>query len=273
MIDLDPRYIDVDFPTEPSYRFGDWGRPRFLQERFGVFEEAVETLPRSQWQAASEEIQAGGGGLEKLVTRIYNQGNEGSCVGNATSQCVEINQARQFGESNVVPLSAISLYKRIGRSPNSGSTLDDAYDEIRRRGILPLDTPENRQRFGDHVMPHTGFYTPFPSGWEETAKKFKGVEGYVIRSVEGIATALLKQIGPVVVGRQGHSICYTAIIYKGGRMYALYANSWGRWGQAAGDMDYGFGSDSESQIRMSAGYAFCIHSVTFQDWHVQPKEN
>lgn len=187
-----------------------------------------------------------------------------NCVGNATAQAIEIIQARQFGEDRVVPLSAISLYKRIGRSPGSGAMLDDSYDEIRSRGILPLDTPENRARFGDHVMPARGFYEPFPPGWESTAKKIVGIEGYVIRSVDGIATALLKQIGPVVVGRQGHSIVYVNWVYKSGRSLCPYPNSWKvTWGQPYGDMPGGFGFDSESQISQSAGYAFCIHSVTF----------
>jgi hypothetical protein len=262
MIDIDESVIDVDFPTQKEYTFGDCGMRQ--RESFAAFEDAIELLPRSEWQSTSEAIQAGGGGLEKLVTRIYDQGNEGSCVGNATAQCIEINQARQFGEDRVVPLSAISLYKRIGRSPGSGAMLDDAYDEIRSRGVLPLDTPENRARFGNHVMPPRGFYTPFPDGWEATAKKITGIEAYVIRSVDGIATALLKQIGPVVVGRQGHSICYTTWVYKNGRALAGYANSWTpNWGQPFGDMPGGFGFDSESQINQSAGYAFCIHSVTF----------
>lgn len=262
MIIINPQFIDVDFHKAPEYCLGDLGRRARSPVRFGVFENLQASIPRTDWQRHAEEIEAAGGGLERLVTRIFNQGQEGSCVGNATSQGHMLVQAKQFGKDRVVHLSPISIYKRIGRSPGSGATIDDAYEEVNARGILPLNTPENRQRFGEHVMPATGFHTPFPRGWEATGKKFAGVELDVIRTMEGLVTSLLLQ-DPVIVGRQGHSICYVAIIFdQWGRMYALYVNSWGRWGQGAGDFEYGFGLDSESQIKASARWAFRLRSVT-----------
>src|SRR5262245_35742095 len=199
-MDIDDRYIDVDFTTEARYVFGDTGRKTFARA-YQRFQDAIPLIPRDQWQAEYEKTQAEGGGAERLVTRSVDQGSEGSCVANASSQAHEIVQAKQWGKDNVVHLSAISLYKRIGRSPGSGSSCDDALDEGTSRGILPLDTPENRSRFGDAVMANTGFYKPFPANWEATAKLFRYVERFVIESMDELGTALVNQL-PVVVGRQ-----------------------------------------------------------------------
>lgn len=258
-MDIDDRYIDVDFEKDPNYVFGDRGARCFADSRF--YDEVVPLVPRDQWQPLAEKMAAEKTGGEWLVTRIYNQKNEGSCVANATSQSHEIVQAEQFGKENVVHLSAISLYKRIGRSPNSGAMVDDGLDELRTRGVLPLDTPENKARFGSAVMPNTGFYTAYPSGWEETAKLFRADEYLVHRSVDSVVTALLKR-KPVVVGRQGHSICYIGVVYKSGKLLIPYPNSWDySWGSALGDMSGGFGFDSESQLRMSASWAFTPRTV------------
>ena len=164
-------------------------------------------------------------------------------------------QALQHGKDGVVHLSAISLYKRIGRSPGSGASVSDGLQELASRGALPLDDEANRARFNDKVMPNTGFYEKFPADWEGTAKNFTIVEHHIIRSLEGMRTALV--LGhPVVVGRQGHSICYCRLMRKSDRYIAKYANSWNStWGDA------GFGYDSESQMRMSAGWAFAVRQV------------
>jgi hypothetical protein len=254
MPDIDETFIDVHFPDFDEYTFGDLGVSfcanygQSYEDRFGVLSDA-------EIDAAIEAIDAAGGGIDQLVTRIYNQKNEGSCVANATSQAHEVVQARQFGKDRVVPLSAISLYKRIGRSPNSGAMVSDGWAEMKARGILPLDTPENRARFGDRVMPNTGFSTRYPAGWEAVAAQFAGLEATIIRSVGGILTALCNQ-DPVVVGREGHSICYVRPMRKNGRRVVKYANSWGNWG------DNGYGYDSENQIKKSAGWAFALRSVT-----------
>lgn len=251
--DVDDQFVDVDFEKCPEYTFGALSPAMFgdtadFEQTFGVMSDA-------EIDAAMEAMEAAGGGADQLVTRIYNQKSEGSCVANACSQALEIIQALQFGKENVVPLSAISLYKRIGRSPGSGAMVSDGLKEIQARGVLPLDTPANRAKYGSAVMPNTGFYERYPANWEETAAKFKGVEAYTIRSVAAMFTAGCLQ-HPVVVGRQGHSICYVRPMRRSGRRVFKYANSWGNWG------DNGYGYDSESQIRQSASWAFALRSAT-----------
>lgn len=183
-----------------------------------------------------------------------------NCVANATGQAAEVIQAKQFGVDNVTHLSAISLYKRIGRSASSGSTVNDAMDEMLSTGILPLDTPENREKFGNAVMPNTGFSTPFPGDWQSTAAKFRVVEAYAVRSEQGLFTALVRR-EPVIVGRDGHSICYLTPTRSGDNRSVVYANSWGNWGHAGGSFEKGFGTDTERQISRSASWAFVMRTI------------
>lgn len=252
MADIDDKFIDVDFTQCPEYTFGDLGGA-FCSE-MPCYEEQLPIVPESRWQEYCEKLEATGGGLDALVTRIYNQGREGSCVANACSQAHEIKQAEMLGKDKVVHLSAISLYKRIGRSPGSGAMVSDGLDEGSTRGILPLDNPENRAKWGNIVMPATGFYEKFPTGWEQVGKLFRFDERFIIRSTEGIISALLNG-HPVVVGREGHSICYCRPMWRSGRLVVKYANSWGSWG------DQGYGYDSLNQIRKSASWAFAVRSV------------
>lgn len=257
---IDPRFIDADFPAFDEYTFGDKGRgPLDRIATFSAYEDAVPVIPSSDWRGLAEEIQAAGGGLTRLVSRIYNQRSEGSCVANACSQAHECVQAKQHGKDRVVHLSAISLYKRIGRSPGSGAMVSDGLEEMARRGVLPLDTPENREKY-QRVMPNTGFYADYPRDWEATAALFTATEWHIVRSVEGLITALLNQ-HPVVVGRQGHSICYCDVVYRDGDPSVVYANSWGDWGFGAGNFDKGFGLDTMGNIRRSAGWAFALRTV------------
>jgi len=243
--------LDVDFAKCPEFTFGDAGvrrafGPSSFEQRFGV-------LSEQEIEQAIDAQEANGGALDLLVSRIYDQGQEGACASNATCQAHEIVQAKQRGIKNVVHLSAISLYKRV-RLSGGGSFIDDNWEELQQRGVLPLDTPENRDRF-DALMPNTGRQKPFPPNWEATARRLAGLEATPIQTTPGLLTALVTQ-HPCVVGRDGHAICYTRIMRHSGRKVAKYANSWSeRWGEA------GFGYDSESKIRSAARWAFALRSV------------
>lgn len=255
MPEIDPQFIDIDFATQPQFVFGDLGISALAKSRFTSYGDVTPTIAESEWPKLCEQMDAAGGGADQLVTRIYDQKQEGSCVANACSQAHEIAQARQFGKDKVVHLSAISLYKRIGRSPGSGAMVSDGLEEMAGKGVLPLDNEANRARFGAAVMPNTGFYTAYPTGWEATAKHFRATEWFIIESLGQLITALLNQ-HPVVVGRSGHSICYCRPLYKDGKLLVKYANSWGNWGEQ------GYGYDSLGSIRSSANWAFALRSVT-----------
>jgi hypothetical protein len=262
---IDPRYLDVDLDAEAN-RLGiprGYGDKRHFAPDKGIFYGAnrIPPIPRNQWPDLAARIENEKTSGAYLVTRIFDQGREGSCVANATAQAHEIVQALQFGKHRVVHLSAISLYKRIGTSPNSGSYVEDALNEMRKRGILPLaGSDQNDMRF-KHVMQNTGFYTRFPQGWEQTAEMFRIAEYAIIDSIDELVNAQFAGF-PVIVGRRGHSIVYIQPFYHGNKLYNLYVNSWGRWGQAAGYMSHGFGVDSYDYMLASAQYAVAVMSVT-----------
>lgn len=251
-------FIDVDFDKQDKYPTGYTGigtLPKMTR-----FRDAVDLIPRSKWKSLAAEKKALGGGVSSYITRIYNQSNEGSCVGNMAAQMMEVRQAVQFGKKFVVPISAISMYKQIGSSPNSGAMVGDALKKGLSVGFLPLDTPENRKIFGDQVMPHTGFRTPYPANWTNTAASFRYDEYFEINSVEELITALLKDFG-VGVGRAGHSILYCDVFFDGDTMYILYVNSWGQWGIAGGSFSYGFGLDSARLFNQSADWCYAARSI------------
>jgi hypothetical protein len=260
---IDPRFVDADFRTFPEYVPGDV-RPENMAElcaSMPEFEAAAPLIPSSQYKEIADETQAKKLGLEFLIRWVLNQGREGSCVGNAAVAMVMMILAKQFGKAFVTALSAISLYQLIGRSPSSGAMVPDALDKLKAVGAIPLDTPENRAKFGSVVMPATGFYSKRPSGWEQVAANFKIDEFFVIRSYEGLISALLSG-NPVVVGRQGHSICYVGVVFVNGKLYVLYVNSWGgNWGLSAGLFPAGFGLDSVSTVRQASGWAFTARSI------------
>ena len=248
---FDPWWLDIDFPAEPDYVHGDNGDTPFGRAFGSAYEDNDDILDERQLREESERQQEEGGG-EELVTRVYNQKREGSCVAQASCQANESIQAKTYGRANVVHLSAMSLYKQIGRSASSGATVSSGLRAMRDVGVLPLDSAENRAKYGAMVMENTGFKKAYPKNWHQTAERFQ--------SVPGILTALARQL-PVVVGRDGHSICYCRAIYDNG-WKVLYANSWGDgWGFGLGSHAGGFGFDSTGKIRSSARWAYVIRSV------------
>lgn len=258
MPDIDDQFVDVDFTKDPHYVFGDLGDFAFAD--YTAYEDAVPVLTANEINAVIERIQGGEPGGTWLVKWILNQSREGSCTAQAISQSHQVKQADQFGFDRVIAMSAISLYKRIARSASSGSVPSDGMRELETRGILPLDTPENRTLFKSAVMPNTGFNVPFPAEWEDTARLFTSHEWHSVRTVEGLMSALCNR-DPVVVGREGHAICYVEPTIVNGRWAVIYANSWGEWGQGFGVHEHGFGVDSLAQVKKSAQYAFVLRSV------------
>lgn len=255
---IDDRYEDVNFEDELGYGKGSLDVPYFEELLMGSYEDQSAVLSDQELREAADQ-QEEHGGMEELVTRVFNQRQEGSCVGNASCAGNQIIQAKQFGTDRVVQLSAISLYKQIGRSPGSGATVSSGLRAMQSVGVLPLDTAENRQEYGDHVMPNTGFHRPFPDDWKETAAKFKTVEAHVIQTMQGLFSALARQ-EPVIVGREGHSICYVRLLWDNG-WKVVYVNSWGNWGFGYGKFDSGFGIDTRSKIQKSSRWAFVLRTV------------
>lgn len=265
---IDPRFIDVDFTREAGqhgYSMGYAGPGDLSKLR--SYGDVFPEMSDNELRAAIDELWANSSGADQLVTRIYDQNGEGSCVANAFSQAIEILQALQFGKANVRHLSAMSLYKRIGSGPNSGANVGDGLDECQGRGVLPLDDAANRAQFGDKVMPNCGWRTPYPAGWESVAADFVVEEAYIVRNVNQMMTALVKR-KPVIVGRAGHSICHCLPAWKNG-FAGIYVNSWSlNWGFAAGDFKSGFGMDTGGMLRSAASWAVVINSIRTPAWRL-----
>jgi len=258
-MEIDDRFIDVKFDDQPEFVAGMM--PEVAYETFGAYEDVMPAMTWNDIDAAIDGMDEHDDGGEWLVGRIFNQGREGSCVANACAQAHQIVQARQFGLDRVIDLSAISLYKRIGRSPSSGAMVSDGLKEICGPGILPLDNAKNRELFGNAVMPNTGFGERFPPDWQLTSGRLAGDEWDTVKTIKGLYTALVNRL-PVIVGREGHSICYSRPRRKGGNRTADYPNSWSEnWGFAQGNVQGGWGRDTAKQVEKSAKYCFVLRSV------------
>lgn len=244
---IDARFVDVTgLPTPHTFSGFRAEIDPPGKRGFELFGNVAATIPRSEWR---DRIEASSG-AEAYVRKIKNQRSEGSCVSNATTQAFEVIWNRTFGLDRWVEMSAISLYKRCGSSPGSGSMLSTNLREMRDVGALPTNTPENKQRLEamgldpSDVMPETGFYTAFPAGWKDTAKAFRFQEVLDMGGFDEIASALLEN-KPVVFARAGHCIMGARLVYENGQFVVKYANSWGAWG------DNGYGYDTESYFKRS----------------------
>lgn len=196
---------------------------------------AGEMIPESQWKDRAAKMWPM---QRQSVTQIYSQGSEGSCVGFSCCQALETTLRRTYGLQRWVSLSGMSLYKRIGRSAGSGAYIPDGIAEMQSRGVLPVNSDENKARY-KHTHPRTGFSNPLPSGWEETGALFRVTKAAKAQGRAMVGSALLSdRIG--IVGRSRHAIPYIGLTYSGNSPVAGYANSWGNWG------DGGFGYDSAS---------------------------
>lgn len=226
-------------------------------------------LSPTEIREAIEKLEAEKTGAEWLVKEIKNQRNEGSCVGNMGTGGLQLIYAQQHGVEATPVLSAMSVYRNIGSSPQSGAMVSDCLDFISEHGALPQDTPENVAQFGaDVCTPATGWGTiGRVASWSDkrktVAKKFRLLEWSIFRTYEGIVSALLRGWF-VGVGRQGHSIIYVRPAVRNGRVGVVFANSWGGgqngWGFGAGNHPTGFGFDSESTVN-SISWAFGMRAI------------
>ena len=211
-----------------------------------VFEDDVPSLviSRDRWPELIPEMNS----TAYHTKQIKDQNGEGSCASNMTASGLQNILTRQdFELQNArgelvkdVRLSPVSLYKRVNGGRDAGSSIDTNLEEIARNGILP----ETGQGFA-HEFPAVGWRTRLPDGWEETARLFRFTEWWDIQTVEGFVSALLLGV-PVAYGRSGHAIlAVSARLDSRGRLIVIYQNSWGKWGGANADHQYGFGEDDE----------------------------
>ncbi len=265
---IDPKWLDVDFGMEaeriaekrnrnPDVEGDDWEGEMLLgcspTPQLSVDPEAgiklmpkQEIIPVSEWRNLADMQK--GRTLDYLIWLIKDQWREGSCTSNAATQGYQTLLRAALGVC--IEFSAMSLYKRVGSGPNSGSGLGENVTELRDRGVLPTDNAENKELFSI-TFPNVGWSNRLPRDWEDLAINFCIIEFEKITTEEEFGSAIWRG-RPVLYGRDGHAILGTRMVYNDGQWRVKYANSWTPdWG------DNGFGYDTLSRRLLGYGcYAF-----------------
>jgi len=213
---------------------------------------------------------------ESYRGRWTNQSPTHECTCHALIQNAEIclNRTR-LGAGREVWLSPLSVYAEANPRQWGGSYMQRTLNIAAHRGILPeYNGPEgvgSQREMFEHTLncssgnksPWGGPWVPlnrFPSGWKTTARKFRPVEIVNPRSHEEIICLLLHGVA-VSVGRSGHAIPYTQVVWRNGRLHAKYADSYEihRY-------------DSERMIRSAVGGAYGIMTMTAPDDWSKPAD-
>lgn len=239
------QWLDVDFMQEPQFneRLGLRELPDALRAQAIAAAPNVRTLPgfrpipKSEWSAWVSRFPVTR--MAKSIRNITEQ-TMGSCVGHGAGNNIEAGEYMLAGDLFFRRISGMSMYKRIGRSPNSGAYIPDAAEEIFTRGILPVTGEPYPHTFAQD----TGWSTPLPSGWEQTGKLWKAIVYSVDDEEAGFAIGMDARLRRQI-GRSSHSI--SAAGYTGKSWW--YENSWGDdWG----DLGKSIGYDS----RFYSGYVY-----------------
>lgn len=265
---LDSRFVDVITGTSGGPLQGCLQDDAKCGNRFPVFEEAQRVHPRSDWMDLLKENVS----LERLIQWTHDQNPEGTCASNASACVCETASRLTVGARATMMMSPISVYRWIANNADEGSNIGDNLVQASKVGFLPVDTPENRATLKaiglneNHVLKHTGYSQKFPTDWKETAAYFQPEEAYEIISFDGIISALLDDF-PVVYGRSSHAIAGMTPVYKDGKWYVKYANSWGKWGEVGENGLQMFGYDSESFLSSQVKYykAWACRTIKLSD--------
>lgn len=251
-------HIDIDL-TVPPPGMGK-GLIEMPESELAVFKASMPTLraavgagvmlPRNRWKDKA---------LERMANRqrrddstfTENQGAPSSCTGMAAAKAAEITRRRRFGLQYEVRFSGLGLYTQIlGVTRDSGATIKQAMDVLCNVGPLPLDTPENKARFGAHTYPMNAWGHPLPQGFQSTANLFRGDKFAVVRGLDEIYSAAANDY-VVLVGRDGHCIPYYDIAWsqRYDEPFLVLKNSYGiEWGEN------GDGYDSKRIVENLTGY-------------------
>lgn len=115
---------------------------------------------------------------------ILDQNGIGSCVGNGATN--SLRKKRVLMGLPDVKLSPGCTYAQINGGSDNGAVISDALDALSQVGTVPYS-----------VIGETPFYThQLPSGWEQTAARFKIVEGYHATTYAEVLSAIVNDDVP-----------------------------------------------------------------------------
>lgn len=193
----------------------------------------MDIIRRDQWGGLIGTVS-----LRHKVKQILDQGSNGSCATESTTQSEHI--VRAVAGLPFVLLNPLSIYRVTSGGRDQGSSIDENLVFARETGILP-----------ESYWPRSkGFRTTPPDGWQDVAADYKIDEFFDVSSIDEVGTALLRGF-PVVFGWEGHSCVLVELLSD---IEALYANSWGDWG------DEGFGTIKLNKINFQYG-SFATRTV------------
>lgn len=265
-------FVDVAFSSEAGSELLGWIPPtRGQKEMFRAYTPRYsgKIYPRKEWESRIRDIDQANGWRYRRIGHRFDQ-QEGSCVYNGLATVAQIIGDVQFGDSQMIPFSPMSGYKLNSRGPNSGSTVGGAIRHLESVGLLPSAdyAPNvermNRGEFGC-VFGETGnYYESMPDGWKNTARLFRADEWEWCETIEEWVSAQMD--GCVAEGgRARHAICHCGLAWDSGRIYSVYCNSWGAWGETLDTYNgplQSFGLDSERAIQtMVASDGFVLRTM------------
>lgn len=240
MTDINPQYVDVDFRREApkgkvlGCRFETAEMMAAKAPDIPSFADDNYIVPDNLWRTTAQAMHEE---LSDAIQDVHDQDGIGQCVADAVTKAIEISMYGALGLSDYVRLSASHLYCRVGRGPNSGAFISEGVQEANTRGVVPLDGEEGF----DYTYKAVGWTRSLPGGWEKTGllftARFARVEGKA-----AIYSAQWQGKG-VVVGRNGHAICY--FDPQPDDDGNDYCQSWGNWGSRLNSrIPYGRGHDT-----------------------------
>jgi hypothetical protein len=234
-----PRHVDWSPPTDTGYP-EDAYQHDTIEALCGLV--AVDmpshlTVQEGNWKEVASENDKHGTWPENFRARHLHQGDSHECVCHSFTHNFEIAWNRQrMSNGDAVFMSPLSLYTRCNPRRWGGTYLQRALSIAMGDGILPDEDGPDGEDMQKNEFRHTlhqtsgrgdGWVTEsgLPSGWKETAKHFKPLEIVNVRHWKEVVCLLLNGYA-VCVGRYGHAICYTSVIWSDGQMYARYADSY-----------------------------------------------
>lgn len=220
-------------------------------------------IPESDWKDKARENDEKGLWAEDFRNRFTNQNPTHECTCHALTQCFECAWNKQWTTKKFkIAVSQISIYAEANPRQWGGAGCQQVLGIAMRRGFLP-EPVWGQDKIFKHTLHGTcgkgnannssGRWTAvrdFPEGWEETAQHLKPREVVNPRSFEQMVCLLLHGYA-IGVGRSGHSIPYTKVVWRDGGLYAHYSDSY--------DV---IRFDSTRMMRSAVGGSYCIVTTT-----------
>ena len=223
----------------------------------------------ADWKDKARENDRLGTWPDDYRNRFTNQSPTHECTCHSLLQNFEIawNRQRQSKES-AVWMSALSVYAEANPRQRGGASMQGTLRIALDRGILPeFNGPKGlgtqRELFNATLNNTSGSdperggpWVPvsrFPNNWKQTARHFRPDEVINPDNWEQMVCLVLNGVA-VSLGRKGHAIPHTKIVWRDRKLYASYPDSYDV-------VRY----DSVSNIKAGVGGSYGIVTTTTPD--------